>query len=327
MPREWSIRDAYIANSKGEKIISFLFNNLHVVNYSSPIDEVMDLEKLQQYLHSLPDQPNAIPYVTSYYKESWGFCMTHEMREQLAPGEYHVYIDSSLESGGLTYADLVIKGKTDHEVLISTYICHPSMANNELSGPCVATKLAEWLSTQDRYYTYRIVFIPETIGAICYLSKHLQTLKDKVVAGYVITCVGDERAWSFMPSRKGDAYSDEIARHVLDHMGCKYTEYSFLERGSDERQYCSPGIDLPVSSIMRSKYATYPEYHTSLDNMELVTATGLGETLDVYMRVVNAIEDDCFPVAQILCEPMMSGRGLRATTGTVSYTHLRAHET
>lgn len=317
VPKEWSIKDAYIKDADGNKIISFADNNLHVVNYSTPIDKIISLEELLPHLHSLPEQPTAIPYVTSYYKESWGFCISDKLKENLRPGNYHVFIDSDHKQGNLTYADLVIEGKTDREILISTYVCHPSMANNELSGPCVSTMLGEWLLKQDLYYTYRVVYVPETIGAICYLSKHLDELKEKVVAGYVVTCVGDERAWSFMPSRDGNSYSDHLARHVLDASGINYQEYSFLERGSDERQYCSPGIDLPVSSIMRSKYATYPEYHTSLDNMEFVTAAGLEEALNMYINVIKAIEADCYPVSQVLGEPMMSKRGLRATTGKV----------
>jgi len=317
VPKEWSIKDAFIKDENGNKIISFAENNLHVVNYSTPIDKVISLNELLPHLHSLPEQPTAIPYVTSYYKESWGFCLPDQLKENLQPGNYHVFIDSEHKEGSLIYADLIIEGKTDREILISTYVCHPSMANNELSGPCVSTMLAEWLLQQDLYYTYRIVYVPETIGAICYLSKHLEKLKKKVVAGYVVTCVGDERAWSFMPSRDGNSYSDHLARHVLDASGINYQEYSFLERGSDERQYCSPGIDLPVASIMRSKYATYPEYHTSLDDMEFVTAVGLEEALNVYINVIKAIEIDCYPVSQVLGEPMMSKRGLRATTGKV----------
>ena len=317
VPKEWVIRNAYIEDSKGNKVVSFSDNNLHVVNYSTPINAVMNLDELQQYLYSVPEQPTAIPYVTSYYNESWGFCLSHQLRESLLPGNYHVYIDSEHIEGSLTYGEIIIRGRTDREVFISTYVCHPSMANNELSGPCVTSMLAEWISKQENKFTYRIIFIPETIGSICYLSKHLQELKEKVFAGYVVTCVGDERAWSFMPSRQGNTYSDVIARHVLDHMAPEYKEYSFLERGSDERQYCSPGVDLPICSIMRSKYATYPEYHTSLDDMDLVTAKGLGDCLEVYKRVVDVIEKDCIPIAQVLCEPMMSGRNLRSTTGKV----------
>ena len=199
------------------------------------------------------------------------------------------------------------------------------MANNELSGPCVTIKLSKWLKNIDLFYSYRIIFIPETIGAICYLSRHLHDLKEKVVAGYVLTCVGDEKAWSFMPSRQGDTLSDKTARHVLRHITSNYKEYSFLERGSDERQYCSPGVDLPVSSVMRSKYGTFPEYHTSLDNMEFVSASGLEESLIAYQRIVEVLESDCTPITRVIGEPKMSDRNLRPTLGEFgSYESSRA---
>ncbi len=317
VPKEWSIRDAYIIGPDGTKIINFSDSNLHVVNYSIPVNTELDLDDLQSYLHSLPEQPEAIPYVTSYYKENWGFCMAHNLRVKLAPGKYKVFIDSELNVGNLTYGEIFLPGHSEKEILLSTYICHPSMANNELSGPCVTAQLAQWLKGLNRKFSYRILFLPETIGAICYLSCHLEHLKAKTIAGYVITCVGDDLAWSLMPSRKGNALSDRAARHVLKHFSCDYKEYSFLERGSDERQYCSPGIDLPVSSVMRSKYGTYPEYHTSLDNLEFVTSVGLEKAFDVYQKIIEVIEADCILKNLILCEPKMSDRGLRPAISKV----------
>jgi aminopeptidase-like protein len=315
IPKEWNIRDAYVKGPDGTKLIDFQNTNLHLVSYSVPVDEVMDLDKLQTHLHSVPDQPDVIPYVTSYYKENWGFCMAHNKRLELVPGKYQVKVDSKLDSGSLTYGELLLPGSSEKEVFLSTYICHPSMANNELSGPCLTTEIAGWISGLDRKYTYRIIFIPETIGAICYLSQHLEELKRNVIAGFVLTCVGDELTWSFMPSKTQHTYPDRVARHVMKHAGVDYKEYSFLERGSDERQYCSPGIDLPVCSVMRSKFATFPEYHTSNDNLNFVTPKGLGETGEVHKLMLKAIEDDCIPMYTVLCEPKMSDRGLRPTIG------------
>jgi len=311
VPKEWEIKEAYIENENGQRLIDFDNNNLHVVGYSVPIDKWIPKEELLNYIYTLPEQPDAIPYVTSYYKERWGFCMTHNQKETLKEGKYHVVIKSSLKKGVLNYADLVIPGKTDKEILFSTYICHPSMANNELSGPVLATALANYLTKQkDLRYTYRFVFVPETIGSIVYLSKHINQLKEKVIAGFVLTCVGDERVWSFMPSRKDGTMTDKVSRYVLEDNAIDYKDYSFLQRGSDERQYCSPKVDLPVASIMRSKYGTYLEYHTSDDNLELITPTGLEESFNIYQKVIQVIENNFKPIVSFPCEPQLGKRGL-----------------
>jgi len=318
IPPEWHVREAYIISPEGKKICDFSINNLHLVGYSIPFCGRMKLKELQKHLHSLPKQPNAIPYITSYYEERWGFCLTQEQRDLLEDGEYEVVVNSKLFEGQLNYGELVLPGESDQEIFLSTYICHPSMANNELSGPTVATYLAKWLSELKlRRYTYRLVFVPETIGSIAYLSKNYVNLKKKVVAGFNISCVGDERSYSYLPSRNGNTISDKVAKHVLKWTDPDYVSYLWLNRGSDERQYCAPGIDLPIASILRTKYGQYPEYHTSFDDLDdVVTPKGLDGGYWALRRALELLEKNRVYKIKVLCEPQLGKRGLYPSLST-----------
>ncbi|MCR5233579.1 MAG: DUF4910 domain-containing protein [Lachnospiraceae bacterium] len=305
VPKEWRIDEAYIEDDQGNRIVDFRDNNLHVLGYSVPVDEWMSFDELEPHIYTLKDQPELIPYVTSYYKERWGFAMSQVQKDSLhRASRYHAVIKSSLFEGNLTYGELVIpatagEGKPEKEVFLSTYICHPSMANNECSGPSLMAHLCTYIKgIRNRKYSYRIVFVPETIGAITYLSRNLGEMKEKVIAGFNLTCVGDDRDYSIVHSRYGDTLADRVLTAVLkehckdrsDADGPGYSDYSYLKRGSDERQYQAPGVDLPLVCFCRSKYHVYPEYHTSGDNMSIVSPEGFYGAYSVMRKCIDVLE-------------------------------------
>lgn len=314
VPKEWNIRGGGIYRLNGDKVIDFKDSNLHIVGYSLPIDKVISREELLEHLYTQPDQPDWIPYVTSYYKERWGFCMSENQKNTLTDEAYHVVIDSSLEDGSLTYGELIIPGESIDEILISTYLCHPSMANDDLSGPVLATELMKYVNQlPNRRYTYRFVINPETIGAITYISQNIEALLQHVKAGFVLSCVGDERTYSYIATKYGDTLADRVMQNVLKFHYPDYKRYSFLDRGSDERQYGAAGVNLPVCGFCRSKYTQYPEYHTSADNLNLITPDGLQGSYDVMVKVINALEHNYHYAMTVRCEPQLGKRGLYPT--------------
>ena len=320
IPNEWQIGAARLTGPDGAVVADLDESNIHVLNYSSAVDTSLSLDELQSNLHSLPELPNAIPYVTSYYADNWGFCLTHKQREALPDGEYHAFIDGRHTQGSLTYADLVIPGDSDQEVLISSYVCHPSLGNNELSGPVVATALARWISSLPRRrFTYRFVFAPETIGAITYIAQHREQLRNKVFGAINLTCIGDEGDWSYLASREGTHPLDRIANRVVDTFP-RPVHYSYLDRGSDERHYGMPGVGLPTISLMRTKYGVYPEYHTSLDDLTVITPAGLQGGFNLVQQCLQELEESRYFVASVLGEPQLGKRGLyhRTHARTVS---------
>ncbi len=320
VPPEWNIRDAWVKDSSGKKIIDFKVHNLHVMGYSTPIHKRCSLAELLEHVYTLPEQPDLIPYITSYYKERYGFCMTENQKNALLEGEYELFIDSDLNyEGSLTYGEIIIPSSNPNaqEIFFSTYVCHPQMANNELSGPAVAIHLAKWLMEKENSkFTYRFYFGPETIGSLVYLSKNVEVLKKNVYAGFVLSCVGDDRAYSYLASPYGDTIADKVAQNVLKYHAPDYVSYSYLSRGSDERQYCASGIRLPVCSVMRTRYGAYPEYHTSGDDLELVTETGLQGAFLVYQKIINTLEFNAYYTMTCLGEPQLGKRGLYPTIST-----------
>ena len=315
VPREWKIRDAYIENEAGEKILSFRDSCLAVIGYSDPADRWVTLEELKPLIYTQPDQPDVIPYVTSYYSDRVGFCMTENQKNALQPGKYHIVVDSEKYDGSLTYADVILPGKSDEEILMSTYSCHPSMGNDNCSGLVLSAQMIRYIaSLPERKYTYRFVFGPETIGIIAYLSEQDRylTLREKCRAGFTFSCVGDDREYSIVHSQEGNSLSDRTLMNALQSRAGvgNVKEYSFLTRGSDERQYNSPGIDLSVTGFCRSKYWVFPEYHTSADDLTVISAEGFQGSFDVMKEVTDALEANAVYRTVLPCEPQLGKRGL-----------------
>jgi aminopeptidase-like protein len=315
IPQEWRIRDAYIEHlQSGQRFAEFSKCNLHVVGYSEPVDRVMSRGELLDHIYTQKDQPDLVPYVTSYYKRRFGFCMAEREKIALPEGEYRVLIDSDLFDGELLVGDMLIQGESNQELLFSSYICHPSMANNELSGPVLASALMKFVKANfpRPQFSYRFILVPETIGSLAYMSRNLDVMRSRVVCGFNLSCVGDERCFSHVQSRYGNNMADKALRAALIGRDNVKT-YSFLQRGSDERQYCAPGIDLPVAGFSRSKYGEYLEYHTNADDFNVVTAEGLRGSFDVMSIVIRCFETGLYPVSQVKGEPQLGKRDLYPT--------------
>jgi aminopeptidase-like protein len=316
IPKEWNIRDAYVKNSKGEKVVDFQESNLHVLNYSIPVKKIVSLKELEEHLFTLPDHPDWVPYRTSYYKENWCFCLSHNQFQHLEEGNYEVFIDSTLEDGFLNYGELYLKGEKEDEILISCHACHPSLANDNLSGVSLSTILAKHLKTVSHRFSYRFLFIPGTIGAIAWLCLN-ETSVNRIKHGLVIAGVGDSGKITYKKSRRGDAEVDRAAIHVLKHSGQDYEIIDFYPYGYDERQYCSPGFNLPVGCLSRTPYGKYPEYHTSADNLKFVHPEFLGDSFSKLLKIVYVLEyDRVYLNLCPKCEPQLGKRGLYSSIGT-----------
>lgn len=315
VPDEWNLRDAWIKDSSGRKVVDFREHNLHIVGYSIPVSRRMTLAELQPHLHSLPDQPDLIPYRTSYYQDNWGFCLKHRDRIRLEPGSYEVLIDSTKQPGSLTLGECVLPGSTQDEVIVSAHVCHPSLANDNLAGIAVAVAMARHLSTQKRKFTYRFLFIPGTIGSIAWLAQHRELLQ-RIRHGLVLTCAGDAGRITYKQTWFGDAPIDLAMRHVLSTSGHDFCMTPFHPYGYDERQYGSPGLRLPVGALMRSPHGTFAEYHTSADNLDFIRAESMQDTLDKALQAFAILEtNETYVNCQPYGEPCLGKRGLYRRDG------------
>jgi len=315
IPKEWNIKDAYLLDPEGKKIVDFKKSNLHVLNYSAPVKRKISLDELKSHLYTMPNHPDWIPYRTSYYQENWGFCIPYNHYQNLDDGEYEVFIDSTLSDGHLTYGEYLIKGETDDEVLISCYVCHPSLSNDNLSGIVLTTFLAKFLEKSKNHYSYRFLFIPETIGSIRWLATNERNVS-KIKHGLVATCVGDSGCLTYKKSRQGDAEIDKVVMHVLKNSNENYEIFNYFPLGSDERQFCSPGFNLPVGVLSRTMFAKFAEYHTSADNLEFVKKESLNDSYEKYLSIITVLEQNkkCVSLNQ-KGEPQLGKRGIYTMVG------------
>jgi aminopeptidase-like protein len=315
VPREWNIRDAYVKDEQGRRVIDFKQSNLHVLNYSVPIKASMTLQELKPRLYALPEHPDWIPYRTSYYRENWGFCVTQRQLDGMKDGIYEVCIDSTLNDGSLTYGEYCIKGREEAEFLLSCHACHPSLCNDNLSGIALTTFLAEHLSRQELRYSYRFLFVPGTIGSIAWLSRNEERTR-RIKHGLVVACVGDNGSFTYKKSRQSNAEIDRAVAHVLSHNTKSFKVMDFSPYGYDERQYCSPGFNLAVGSLTRSPNQCYPQYHTSADNLDFVHPEHLAESFGIYLKVIEVIENNrTYVNLNPKCEPQLGKRGLYRLEG------------
>lgn len=317
IPKEWNIKNAYLEHiESGKRYAEFTKNNLHIVGYSTPTNEIMELNELKKRIHTHKKDKNLIPYLTSYYRDYWGFCMSKNEKNNMKQGKYKVIIDSELKKGFLELSHALLRGDSENEILFSSYVCHPSMANNELSGPVILNGLVDYIKSKyiNRKYTYRFIMQPETIGSIAYLAKFKDKLKKNVICGFNLSCLGDERCYSYINT----PFKNTLADKAIDAATFKFEKrfvYNFLERGSDERQYCSPLIRLPICTFSRSKFGEYPEYHSNADNLNLISQKGLNDSLKVLKNIVDAFETGLHPKTKTFCEPQLGKRGLYPNIG------------
>ena len=315
VPKEWNVLDAYIKDRTGRRVVDFQQSNLHLMNYSSPVHGTMPLRELKPHLFTLPEKPDWIPYRTSYYQEGWGFCLSYNQMLALQDGDYEVYIGSSIRDGHLSYGECFLPGRSSDEILISCHVCHPSLANDNLSGLVVATALAQLLSGKGLQYSYRFLFVPGTIGAISWLAQN-QASTGRIRHGLVLTCLGDSGPFHYKKSRRGNSEIDRAAAHVLSHLAEASEILEFSPYGYDERQYCSPGFNLPVGCLMRSVWGTFPEYHTSADNLEFIKPQALGASFRVCAAIIDVLENNGrYRNLNPYCEPQLGRRGLYRSTG------------